>query len=133
MQRAGDRVRITAQLIRASDGFHVWSENYDRTLDDIFAIQDEIAGKVGQALSVSLLGAKEPAPIVGVGTENLEAYDKFLLAHAEHLKGSYGSLKVAEGLLKDALALVHLSSPARNSCSAVISPEASIQAMMAAG
>jgi TolB-like protein/Tfp pilus assembly protein PilF len=105
VQRAGDRVRITAQLIRASDGFHVWSENYDRTLDDIFAIQDEIAGKVGLALSASLLGAKEPAPIVSVGTENLEAYDKFLLAHAEHLKGSYGSLKVAEGLLKDALAL----------------------------
>ena len=105
VQRAGDRVRITAQLIRASDGFHVWSENYDRTLDDIFAIQDEIAGKVGSALSASLLGAKEPAPIVGVGTENLEAYDKFLLAHAEHLKGSYGSLKVAEGLLKDALGL----------------------------
>jgi len=105
VQRAGDRVRITAQLIRASDGFHVWSENYDRTLDDIFAIQDEIAGKVGQALSASLLGAEEPAPIVSVGTENLEAYDKFLLAHAEHLKGSYGSLKMAEGLLKDALAL----------------------------
>jgi TolB-like protein/Tfp pilus assembly protein PilF len=105
VQRAGDRVRITAQLIRASDGFHVWSENYDRTLDDIFAIQDEIADKVGRALSASLLGAREPAPIIGVGTENLEAYDKFLLAHAEHLKGSYGSLKVAEGLLKDALAL----------------------------
>ncbi len=105
VQRAGDRVRITAQLIRADDGFHVWSENYDRTLDDIFAIQDEIAGKVGRALSASLLGAEEPAPIVGVGTENLEAYDKFLRASAEYLKGSYGSLQGAEGLLKDALGL----------------------------
>ena len=105
VQRAGDRVRITAQLIRADDGFHVWSENYDRTLDDIFAIQDEIASHVGEALSASLLGTKEPAPIVGVGTENLEAYDNFLRATAERLKGSYGSLKSAEGLLKDALAL----------------------------
>jgi TolB-like protein len=105
VQRAGDRVRITAQLIRASDGFHVWSENYDRTLNDIFAIQDEIAGKVGQALSASLIGAEEPAPIVSVGTENLQAYDKFLRAVAEEQKGGYGSLQLAEGLLKDAIAL----------------------------
>ena len=105
VQRSGDRVRITAQLIRANDGFHVWSENYDRTLDDIFGIQDEIAGKVGSALSASLLGAIEPAPIAGVGTENLEAYDLYLRALSEHSKGSYGALKTAEGLLKDALSL----------------------------
>ena len=105
VQRSGDRVRVTAQLIRADDGFHVWSENYDRTLDDIFAIQDEIASHVGEALSASLLGSEKPAPIVGVGTENLAAYDKFLRASAEQLKGSYGSLQEAEGLLKDALAL----------------------------
>jgi len=105
VQRSGDRVRVTAQLIRANDGFHVWSENFDRTLDDIFAIQDEIASHVGDALSASLLGDKTPAPIIGVGTENLEAYDKFLRATADQLKGSYGSLQSAEGLLKDALAL----------------------------
>ena len=105
VQRSGNRVRVTAQLIRAADGFHVWSENYDRTLDDIFAIQDEIANHVGEALSASLLGHRAPTVIVGVGTENLEAYDNYLRASAEQLKGSYGSLKVAEGLLKDALAL----------------------------
>ena len=105
VQRAGSRLRITAQLIRADDGFHVWSENYDRTLDDIFAIQDEIASDVGEALSASLLGTTRPAPIVGVGTENLVAYDRFLQALAEHQKGSYGSLQKAEGLLKDALGL----------------------------
>lgn len=105
VQRAGDRVRITAQLIRASDGFHVWSENYDRTLDDIFAIQDEIAEKVGTALSQSLLGARKPVLIMGVGTESLEAYDLYLQALAEDAKGSYGSLKIAEGMLKDALGL----------------------------
>src|SRR5262249_22255002 len=52
-----DQVRITAQLIRAADGYHVWSETYDRKLDDIFKIQDEIAGKVVDELKVTLLGA----------------------------------------------------------------------------
>ena len=104
VQRAGDRVRITAQLIRADDGFHVWSENFDRTLDDVFAIQDEIAGKVGLALSESLLGTPVRV-VVGVGTENLKAYDLYLHALSENAKGSYGSLQNAEGLLKDALAL----------------------------
>jgi TolB-like protein len=56
VRRSGDRVRITAQLIHAADGFHVWSETYDRRLDDIFAIQDEIAGDVVEQLKVTLLG-----------------------------------------------------------------------------
>ena len=102
VQRAGDRVRITAQLIRANDGFHVWSENYDRTLDDIFGIQDEIATKVGNSLSDSLLGARNK-DIEGVATKNVSAYDLYLQALAELAKGSYGSLQAAEGLLKDAL------------------------------
>ncbi len=105
VQRSGNRVRITAQLIRADDGFHVWSENFDRTLDDIFAIQDEIAERVGDALSESLLGVSPSQHIAGVGTENLEAYDLYLRALAEHSKGSYGALKAAEGFLKDALSL----------------------------
>jgi TolB-like protein len=46
VRKAGDRVRITVQLVRAADGYHVWSQTYDRKLDDIFAIQDEIAGEV---------------------------------------------------------------------------------------
>ena len=57
VRKSGDRVRITAQLINADDGFHLWSETYDRTLDDIFAVQDEIATAVVEALKVSLLGA----------------------------------------------------------------------------
>ena len=56
VRRAGDSVRITAQLIRARDGFQVWSEYYDRELDDLFAIQNEVAEKVGYALLQSLLG-----------------------------------------------------------------------------
>ncbi len=56
VRKAGDRVRITAQLIKADDGFHLWSENFDRTLDDIFAVQDEIASKVVSGLQLTMLG-----------------------------------------------------------------------------
>ena len=56
VRKSGDRVRITAQLIKADDGFHLWSENFDRTLDDIFVVQDDIASRVANALQVTLLG-----------------------------------------------------------------------------
>ena len=104
VQRAGDRVRVTAQLIRASDGFHMWSEVYDRTLDDIFAIQDEIAGEVGRALSRSLLGVDDTLPLVaGVTTTDPDAYDLYLQARRERATYSYGGLQAAEELLKGAL------------------------------
>ena len=105
VQRAGDRVRITAQLIRAEDGFHVWSENYDRTLDDIFGIQDEIAEKVGGALSASLLGTPTEGAIAGISTENHDAFDLYLQALNERDTFSYGGLSAAEGLLKGALTI----------------------------
>ncbi len=54
VRRDGKRVRITAQLIRASDGFHLWSESYDRTLDDVFAVQEDIAENIAEALNVVL-------------------------------------------------------------------------------
>src|SRR5262245_53737506 len=57
VRKAGNRVRITAQLIKAADGFHLWSETYDRVIDDIFAVQDDIARSVSQALRITLLGA----------------------------------------------------------------------------
>jgi TolB-like protein/Tfp pilus assembly protein PilF len=103
VQRAGDEVRITAQLIRASDGFHVWSQNYDRTLDDIFAIQDEIASHVGSALSASLLGTEGETLVAGVTTTDPDAYDLYLLARKERATFSYGGLQAAEDLLKGAL------------------------------
>ena len=103
VQRAGDRVRITAQLIRASDGTHVWSQVFDRTLDDIFAIQDEIAGKVGSALSASLLGEESEVSLAGVTTADPDAYDLYLQAREARAKYSYGGLQEAEDLLKGAL------------------------------
>ena len=56
VRKAGDQIRVTAQLIKADDGFHVWSETFDRNLDDIFAVQDEIAAAVVRGLKVTLLG-----------------------------------------------------------------------------
>ena len=104
VQRVGERVRITAQLIRAADGFHVWSENYDRTFDDIFGIQDEIAEKVGGALSVSLLGTA-PGMIGGVKTQSTDAYDLYLRALNEQSTLSFAGLREAEDLLKAALTI----------------------------
>ncbi|MDH3336905.1 MAG: tetratricopeptide repeat protein [Gammaproteobacteria bacterium] len=103
VQRVGDRVRVTAQLIRASDGFHIWSSSYDRTLDDIFGVQDEIAEKVGYALSHSLLGAGGRGKLAGVNTTDPDAYDLYLQARKERVTYSYGGLQASENLLKGAL------------------------------
>lgn len=58
VRKSGNKVRITVQLVKATDGYHLWSETYDRTLDDIFAVQDDIAGEVVKALKLTLLGTK---------------------------------------------------------------------------
>lgn len=74
VRKAGSRVRITIQLIKVIDGYHLWSESYDRDLDDIFAIQEEIAKAVANALSITL-GVGE---FGAGGTRNLAAYDAYL-------------------------------------------------------
>src|SRR5215470_986373 len=75
VRRSGDQLRITAQLVRAAEGYHLWSETYDRKMDDIFKIQDEIAGEVVKELKVKLLGA---AP--KVRTTDPQAYALYLQA-----------------------------------------------------
>ena len=105
VQRAGNRVRITAQLIRASDGFHVWSSIYDRTFEDIFDIQDEIARKVGSELSDSIFGTNDADTALGAGTVVTDAYDLYLQAIGERATGSYRGLQASENLLKGALAI----------------------------
>ena len=77
VQRAGQRVRITTQLIDATTGYHVWSEQYDRPLTDIFALQDEIVQKIVTTLRLQL-SMQEQGHIVHKHTDNLEAYDAFL-------------------------------------------------------
>jgi TolB-like protein/DNA-binding winged helix-turn-helix (wHTH) protein/Tfp pilus assembly protein PilF len=76
VQRSGDRVRITAQLIKSADGFHLWSETYDRELKDVFAVQDEIARSVAGSLKVTLLGAATAAP--SAQAKNADAYTAYL-------------------------------------------------------
>ncbi|HQX94376.1 MAG TPA: hypothetical protein PLI00_13235 [Pseudomonadota bacterium] len=81
VRKAGGRVRITAQLIRAADSSHLWSDTYDRDVADIFAVQDEIAREVAGELKLRLL----PAQIAGAelgGTRNVEAHDLYLRAAA---------------------------------------------------
>ena len=80
VRKSGDRVRIAAQLIDAQDGAHLWSETFDRQLEDIFAIQDEIARRTVQALRVTLLTADKSRLRVGDAPGNVAAYDHYLRA-----------------------------------------------------
>ena len=73
VRKAGNRLRVTAQLTTVSDGYHLWSERYDREMDDVFAVQDEIARSVVGQLKVELLGVSG-APLVKRPTDDLEAY-----------------------------------------------------------
>ena len=75
--KAGNKLRITAQLIQASDGNHEWSDTYDRDMQDIFAVRSEVAQKVAETLKVRLLG-EEKRKIDKKPTENLEAYDAYI-------------------------------------------------------
>jgi TolB-like protein len=78
VRKSGDRIRVTAQLIDVLDGAHIWSETYDRTMTDIFAVQDSVASAIIDALQIHV-GA---APTRGRPTENTEAYSLFLKARA---------------------------------------------------
>jgi tetratricopeptide (TPR) repeat protein len=80
VRRYGSRVRITVQLIKADDGFHVWSESYDRDFKDIFAVEDEIAAAVTSALQPRLLGRQSSPTPSASQTTNPEAYQAFLQA-----------------------------------------------------
>jgi len=82
VRRSGTKLRITAQLINADTGYHLWSETYDRELTDVFAIQDEIASNVVNALRIALLGEEIPVP--KHGTDSVEAYNLYLRARYLH-------------------------------------------------
>jgi serine/threonine protein kinase/Tfp pilus assembly protein PilF len=77
VRKSGNRLRIMAQLINVADGYHIWSERYDRELQDIFEVQDEIAKTIADRLKVTL-GAGRQKPLVRAGTKNLEAYQLYL-------------------------------------------------------
>jgi len=77
VRRSGSRLRVTAELVSVADGYHLWSERYDREMQDVFEIQDEIALAIAGTLKVRLLAGEEGA-IVSRGTEDFEAYNHYL-------------------------------------------------------
>ena len=79
VRKAGNRVRVTAQLVSADDGCHIWSERFDRELDDIFAVQDEIATGIVRRVQGEVSGASgRSGPLVKRPTQNIEAYEAYL-------------------------------------------------------
>jgi TolB-like protein/tetratricopeptide (TPR) repeat protein len=107
VRRSNDQVRITAQLIHASDGFHVWSETYDRKLNDIFAIQDEIAGDVVKELEVRLLG-KTPT----TRKTDPQAYALYLQSVQLSRRTSAKAFAQSDSLLHQVLAIDSMYAPA---------------------
>jgi len=104
VRKSGDRIRVTAQLIEVDTDTHLWSETYTRQLDDIFAVQDEIAQAIVSALKVTL-NSGEQAPIQTRSTDSIEAYNKYLLGR--HLWNQRGrkSLIAATKPLKEAVSI----------------------------
>ncbi|MCH8203329.1 MAG: hypothetical protein IH996_09510 [Proteobacteria bacterium] len=102
VRKSGTRLRITAQLIDAADGFHIWSETYDRELTDIFAIQDEIAQAIVEAL-VERLGLTAPVVPKVQAAANTEAYEAYLLGIHEMEKRGGGPLALAAEQFEKAL------------------------------
>jgi len=109
IRKAGDQIRITAQLIRAADGYHVWSQTWDRKLDDIFKIQDEIAGKVVEELKVTLLGAAPKAR-----TTDPEAYALYLQAVQLGRQLTAEAFKQSDALYRKVLVVDPRYAPAWN-------------------
>jgi adenylate cyclase len=99
VRKAGARVRITAQLIDGKTGDHLWADRYDRDLDDIFAIQDEISKAIVEALKVKLLPEEQKA-IENRGTTNVEAYDFYLLARQTWIGGTHGDIRREETVVR---------------------------------
>ena len=106
IRRAGNRVRITAQLIDAGTGNHLWAERYDRELTDIFAVQDEVTRHIVTALKVTLTPG-EAARIAGAGTSNTQAHDYFLRGRALLLNATKNRERFLqiETLFKQAIAI----------------------------
>jgi non-specific serine/threonine protein kinase len=102
VRKSGNRLRITAQLINVADGYHLWSERYDRELKDIFEIQDEISKNIVNRLKVTL-GAAKQEPLVKAGTKNLEAYQLYLKGRFYMNKRTPDGFREAVELLQQAI------------------------------
>jgi len=101
VRKGGDKIRITAQLIKADDGFHLWSETWDRDLDDVFAIQDEIAAKVVDGLKIVMLGEETPHATV----VNTESFQLALRGRYHFQRREPGDLEIALDYFEQAVKL----------------------------
>ena len=99
VRKAGDRVRVTGQLIDAVTGGHVWADRYDRDLTDIFAIQDEISKSIVAALRVKLLPEEKKA-IERRGTSNVDAYNLYLMARQHWTGGASGDIRRDQAIVR---------------------------------
>jgi adenylate cyclase len=99
VRKAGSRVRITAQLIDGATGDHLWAERYDRDLNDIFAIQDEISEAIVAALRLKLLPDEKKA-IEQRGTTDVEAYNLYLMARQAWISGDFGDPRREERVIR---------------------------------
>jgi TolB-like protein len=103
VQRSGERLRVTAQLINAKDGFHLWSQTFDRNVTDVFAVQDEVARAVVSALQVKLVG-ETGVRVTDQGTESLDAYNAYLQGLFFWNKRTAADLVRAERFFSQAIA-----------------------------
>jgi len=99
VRKAGNRVRITAQLIDGKAGDHLWADRYDRDLTDIFAIQDEISKAIVGALRLKLLPEEKKA-IETRGTQSVDAYNLYLMARQQWTEGSLGDVRRQEAIVR---------------------------------
>ncbi len=109
VRKAGGQIRITAQLINTADGFHLWSDTYDRTLEDIFAVQEDIALSVAEALQVTLLGGR--GELSGGSAQNVEAYNYYLQGQHFRKLGGKEDLEMAVGYFEQSLELAPNHAP----------------------
>jgi TolB-like protein len=105
VRKSGTKVRITAQLIQVDDGFHLWSETYDRELDDVFAIQDEIASAILEQLKQALIGFEPETAVMASSRTDSEVYDLYLLARQRIYERKRLSIEAAVELLDKALTI----------------------------
>jgi TolB-like protein len=101
VRKSGNTVRITAQLIQVEDGFHLWSESYDRELTNIFAIQDEISSAILQELKAELL--EEDASLISATRTKSKVYDLYLLARQQMRDRNQATLELSVKLLQEAI------------------------------
>ena len=103
VRKIGNRIRITAQLVNVANNYQLWSETYDRQLEDVFAIQDEISRAIVDALKIKLMGGAQAEPLVKPTTENLEAYTLYLKGRFFVNRLAEHDLHKAQSLFEQAL------------------------------